>query len=209
MKLVMLSDTHTMHDKVIVPDGDVLVHAGDMALDGRLSEVQDTLNWLNNQPHQYVVAIAGNHDFALERPRHRKDIDFGRVIYLENSSANIEGINFWGSPVTPWFHDWAFNVRRGLHIRKVWDEVPDAGLVDVLITHGPPYGTLDQSSRGGYHLGCEELAERIKISVPLVHVFGHIHGGYGTLDNGTTRYFNASVVNEAYQVVNPPQEVEL
>lgn len=216
LKLVLLSDTHTMHDKINVPAGDVLIHAGDMALDGRLSEVQDTLNWLNNQPHPYVVAIAGNHDFALERPRHRQDIDFGRVIYLENSSVNIKGKNFWGSPVTPWFYNWAFNVHRGAPIRRYWDEIPDAGLIDVLITHGPPLGILDQAHPGGDsrmvatdHLGCEELAERIKISQPLVHVFGHIHGSYGKFENSTTKFFNASVVNEAYRVVNDPWEVDI
>lgn len=206
--MVLLSDTHTMHDKVTVPDGDVLIHAGDMALDGSLSEVQNTLNWLNNQPHEHVIAIAGNHDFVFERPRHKNDIDFGRVIYLENSSCEIDGVKFWGSPVTPWFFNWAFNVHRGVLIRKYWNEIPED--VDVLITHGPPHGILDTVNQYEDCLGCEELFERVdNLTRPLVHAFGHIHGGYGQAQFGRQRFYNASVVNEAYKVVNKPWEVEL
>lgn len=216
MQLVLLSDTHTMHGQVSVPDGDVLIHAGDMALDGRLSEVQDTLNWLNNQSHQYVVAIGGNHDWALARPRHRGDIDFGRVIYLENNDVDIEGIKFWGSPVTPTFFNWAFNVDRGAPIRKYWNEIPED--VDVLITHGPPFGALDQVCPNGdpymvdvEHLGCEELRMRVDSLQrnEMVHIFGHIHGGYGSRVEGRHRFYNASVVNEAYKVVNAPWVVEI
>lgn len=210
MKLVLLSDTHTMHEQVVVPQGDVLVHAGDMALDGRLSEVQDALDWLNSQPFEHIVAIAGNHDFAFERGRLKDSLKLGRVTYLENDSCEIDGVKFWGSPVTPWFCDWAFNVHRGAPIRHYWKEIPDD--VDVLITHGPPHGILDQSVPlyGSDYLGCEELFERVDaLPQPLVHVFGHIHGGYGHERFGDQRFYNASVVNEAYKVVNAPWEVEL
>lgn len=209
MKLVLISDTHTMHDKVAMPQGHILVHAGDMALDGSTREVQNALNWLNNQPFEHIVAIAGNHDWAFAR-RHRNELDFGRVIYLENTFCTIDGVKFWGSPVTPWFCDWAFNVHRGAPIRQYWKEIPND--VDVLITHGPPHGILDQteSYHDTDHLGCEELFERVDaLTQPLVHVFGHIHGGYGHTQFGNQRFYNASVVNELYDVVHDPWEVEL
>jgi Icc-related predicted phosphoesterase len=44
---------------------------------------------------------------------------------------------------------------------------------------------------------------------PQVHVFGHIHGGYGGDHDGTTYFVNASLLNEAYQVANKPIVVEL
>jgi Icc-related predicted phosphoesterase len=209
MKLVMISDTHTMHSKVVVPEGDVLVHAGDMALSGSVREVQSCLNWLNNQPHKHVIAIAGNHDWAFERPHMKSELELGRIHYLENSGITIDGKTFYGSPVQPEFCNWAFNVARGPAIKRYWDAIPD--VVDVLITHGPPMGVLDYQHPkwGNAALGCEELRLRVDVVAPAIHVFGHIHGGYGTKILGKTQFFNASIVNEAYKVVNPPWVVEI
>lgn len=209
MKIVLISDTHTFHEQVKLPEGDVLVHAGDMALEGSVREVQACLDWLNAQPHKHVVAIAGNHDWAFQKQP--EQLKLGRIDYLENSSVNIEGKCFYGSPVQPEFCDWAFNVARGAAIKRFWDMIPDAGLVDVLITHGPPMGFLDYQNPkwGNRHLGCEDLARQVEISRPSVHVFGHIHGGYGDRLYKDTHFFNASVVNEAYKVRNAPWVVEI
>lgn len=208
MRLVLISDTHTFHEQVAVPEGDVLVHCGDMGLRGNPQEIQPCLDWLNDQPHKHVVAIAGNHDWAFQKwPQQLK---LGRIDYLENSSVNIDGKNFYGSPVQPEFMNWAFNVARGKAIKEYWDMIPDAGLVDVLLTHGPPMGILDQSSPGkSDHLGCEDLANQVFRSKPLVHVFGHIHGGYGSRENSRIKFFNASQVNEAYKIVNKPWVVDI
>ena len=66
MKIVCISDTHSMHELVDVPEGDVLVHAGDFTSLGHLSEVQAFGVWFNAQPHKHKICIAGNHDHALE-----------------------------------------------------------------------------------------------------------------------------------------------
>jgi len=205
MRLVLLSDTHTLHDQVIVPDGDVLVHAGDMGLAGTQDEIQLTLDWLNAQPHKHVVCIAGNHDWAFQK---KVPVDLGRVEYLEDSSTNIDGLLFYGSPWQPEFCAWAFNVPRG-HLKPYWDMIPET--VDVLITHGPPHGVLDTSAPGKYAqtLGCEDLRIRVQDVKPKVHVFGHIHGGYGATERGETQYFNAAVCNERYRVTNVPWVVDL
>jgi Icc-related predicted phosphoesterase len=190
-----------------VPEGDILVHAGDLTMAGDIYNTQKALNWLNDQPHAYVVFVAGNHDFAFERAYTKERLDLGRLIYLENSAQQVGGINFYGSPVQPWFMDWAFNVHRGAPIREYWNKIPYD--VHVLITHGPPYGILDQSIPGkSDHLGCEELRSRLEMIQPKIHVFGHIHGSRGTETNGI-KFVNASVVNEAYKVVNEPIVVEL
>jgi Icc-related predicted phosphoesterase len=210
-RLVLISDTHDLHNQLSVPEGDILVHAGDLTMAGDVYNTQKALNWLNEQPHEHVVFVAGNHDFAFERAYTKERLDFGRLVYLENSGEQIGGINFYGSPVQPWFMDWAFNVHRGLPIRQYWNRIPDG--VDVLITHGPPYGILDQATPGkSDHLGCEELRDRMAswdISEPKVHVFGHIHGSHGREIRGATTFVNASAVNEAYKVVNQPIVVEI
>lgn len=210
MKLVLISDTHTFHEQVRVPDGDVLIHAGDMGLRGDPQEIQPCLDWLNRQPHKHVIAIAGNHDWAFQR--WPQQLNLGRIDYLQDSSINIDGKNFYGSPWQPAFCNWAFNVSRGKAIREYWDMIPDAGAVDVLITHGPPRGIGDQAAPHLHSecLGCDDLFEAVERSLPEVHVFGHIHGGYGKTQFGSgTKFFNASVVNEAYKVANPPHVVEI
>jgi Icc-related predicted phosphoesterase len=208
MRLVLISDTHDMENQVTLPDGDILVHAGDLTMMGHRGDLQRSINWLNVQPHKHVVFVAGNHDFGFERDYVKKELNLGRAVYLENNWTAIDGLSFWGSPVQPWFMDWAFNVHRGAPIKKYWDMIPNS--VDVLVTHGPPYGILDQSRRDrSDHLGCEELAKRIEVINPILHVFGHIHGSAGIELRGKTKFINASVVNEDYNVVNEPIVVDL
>jgi Icc-related predicted phosphoesterase len=90
---------------------------------------------------------------------------------------------------------------RGSAARKYWDQIPDN--LDVLITHGPPFGILDQVTPGGTHLGCEELLKAVQEKKPKVHVFGHIHGGAGAFENGVTRFVNAAYRNERYKPLEP------
>jgi Icc-related predicted phosphoesterase len=73
----------------------------------------------------------------------------------------------------------------------------------VLITHGPPYDVLDQTTPDGAHLGCEELLRAVEVKKPRIHVFGHIHGGAGCFSNGTTQFVNAAYLNEAYKPLDP------
>lgn len=126
--------------------------------------------------------------------------------YLEGGEVNVGGFTIWGGPWTPWFNDWAFNVRRCEALRDRWLQIPVD--IDILVTHGPPKGMLDLAP-DGESVGCEELRRRLEIVSPLLHVFGHIHGGYGQAARGNTHFVNASICNEAYEPVNPPVVVEL
>lgn len=209
MKLVLISDTHERHNKLIVPDGDVLIHAGDLTYRGDFYAVLEATQWLRSLPHKHKIVIAGNHDFLFENsPQKARDLMDG-IHYLENEAIVIDGVKFYGSPVQPRFFDWAFNVDRGEAIKKYWNKIPDD--TDVLITHGPPIQILDQSAphKNSEHLGCADLLDAVLRIQPRVHVFGHIHGGYGYHWFGNTRFYNASVVNEAYHLVNEPFVVEI
>lgn len=209
-RLVFISDTHSLHNQVILPDGDILVHAGDFMNSGtRFGELTSFANWWNKQPHKIKCLIAGNHDIlAEERPDLLKQSLFG-TDYLLDSGVEYFGIKFWGSPYTPNFfpEHWAFNRARGEEIRKHWDLIPEG--TDVLITHGPPWGWLDQVTLNGEHLGCEDLWHAIDRIKPKVHCFGHIHGGAGESTNGFTRFINASQVNEKYKVVHKPIVIDI
>lgn len=215
MRIVLISDTHEQHDQVTVPPCDVLIHAGDLTYRGTIPAVQEALGWLDKQPAEHVICIAGNHDFLFEeRPGIAKDLLLHtRVEYLENSGVTIQGVKFWGSPLTPKFFDWAFMYDRATG-KEVWEQIPND--IDVLITHGPAYGIGDQAAphKGSEHLGCFDLRQALDRVQPKLFVFGHIHGGNSNMGSvhelGVQGYcYNASVVNEAYKVVNKPYEIDL
>jgi predicted phosphodiesterase len=207
MRIVLLSDTHNQHADVVLPPGDLLIHAGDFSGRGRLEEVQAFLGWYGRQPHRHKVLIAGNHDFLAERqPALFQSIIPENVIYLNDSGCEIEGFRIWGSPVQPWFYDWAFNRQRGTDIARHWDLIPAD--TDILITHGPAHGILDRVEKGP-HVGCEELIQRIHAIQPLLHVCGHIHEAHGDVQVGKTRFVNASVLDLGYKMVWEPTVVDL
>ena len=60
MRLVCLSDTHNLHDDIAIPDGDILIHAGDLTDTGLLKNVNTQLEILSKLPHKYKIFIAGN-----------------------------------------------------------------------------------------------------------------------------------------------------
>ena len=211
MKLVLVSDTHGAEPEL--PDGDVLVHAGDLTMMGTLQQLSAALDWLLHQAGTYssVVVIAGNHDFFAEaQPTEmRLMVESRGFHYLDDSGVTIDGVKFWGSPVSPWFQDWAFNRQRGEDIRRHWDRIPTD--TDVLVTHGPPLGVLDRTLEGE-PVGCADLNQAVKRVQPRVHVFGHIHEGYGKMMRPTdpeTEFYNASIVDRGYRPVNAPHLVDV
>lgn len=191
-----------------MPKADAVIHAGDMTYRGEKSEVLDFLAWFGALPYRYKIFIAGNHDFYFEKQPPdviQKTLPRG-VIYLNDSGITIEGIQIWGSPVTPWFFNWAFNRQRGPSINNHWKKIPEH--TDILVTHGPAFGLLD-TVLNGRNTGDKDLYKRITAVKPKVHICGHIHEAYGMTVKEGTRYINACVLNESYELVNKPVLFEL
>jgi Icc-related predicted phosphoesterase len=210
MKIVCISDTHTKHRQLTLPKGDVLVHAGDITYNGDEESISGFNTWLGEQDFKYKVIIAGNHDWLFEREPAKARSLITNAIYLQDSGVEIEGLKFWGSPIQPWFLDWAFNRRRGNDIEAHWKLIPDD--TDVLITHGPPMSILDKvGTDDHYHwLGCWDLHRHVTVRIkPKLHVFGHIHSGYGKEVRDGTIFVNASQVDEMYTLENEPIVVEV
>lgn len=230
MRIVAISDTHTKERELFIPDGDILIHAGDFTYRGRKDEIKDFLDWFLDLPHKHKVFIAGNHDVTLDpyirgiKQRffegngnsHWIYSDFfdrirksKNVHYLEDSGVTIEGLNFWGSAATPTFgYGWGFNYDRGPSIDGIWKKIPEN--TDILITHGPPFGILDAVKYGStVGVGCSNLSGRISERDIKAHFFGHIHESYGhALDNGT-HYFNCCSLDEDYYPSNMPWVLEV
>lgn len=210
MKFICISDTHMSHRGFSLPHGDVLIHSGDATSTGTPDEVDRFLRWFAAQAHPHKILIAGNHDWLYQRDPDMVAMLLQKhqgITYLLDSGVQIDGVRFWGSPWQPWFMSWAFNLPRGGEsLRHVWNLIPID--TDVLVTHGPPHGVLDQV-HGGEHLGCEELKIRLASVKPRLHVFGHIHDAFGVDKSRTTTYVNACSCTEAYQASNRPIVVDL
>lgn len=214
VKIVAISDTHNKHEQLVIPPCDILIHAGDESFMGRATELMDFAEWFDKQPAKHLVWIPGNHSvgFAAQYPHSLSWIKSKspRTNVLMNSDVTLEGLKIWGSPVTPWFHDWAYNEYRGAPIKKYWDMIPSD--TSIVVTHGPPHGILDVVSPGSHReqrVGCEELMKKIQMIKPKLHIFGHIHEGYGEEHFMDTHFINASSVDAEYYSMNPPMVVDV
>jgi predicted phosphodiesterase len=201
MKLIAISDTHGLHRSLEIPDGDILIHAGDLTRHGTLVDVLEFNDYLGTLPHPHKIVIAGNHDFCFENDRGACEELLTNCIYLQDQEVIIDGVKFYGSPWQPWFFDWAFNLQRGSEIRAKWELIPKD--TDVLITHGPPHGIRDLTTQGE-NIGCVDLLEVVEEIKPKVHIFGHLHEGYGTTVKREITYINASSFDDQFQPNNEP-----
>jgi predicted phosphodiesterase len=205
-QLTFISDTHNRH-KEIHPDnldgGDVLIHTGDFSTLGNPTEVFEFFNWFKKQTqYTHRICIAGNHDRLAEvSPEYFKDFVPDNVIYLQDSGITLGGLNFWGTPVTAEFCNWAFN-KTGPELDKHFALIPDN--THVLLTHGGPSGVL-QTLENGMDVGMPQLDARIEDLPELkVSAFGHIHNDYGTTKKKGVTYVNSAICNERYLASNIP-----
>ncbi|EDO42031.1 predicted protein [Nematostella vectensis] len=233
-RFVCISDTHCLHSRTgaasfpCIPDGDVLIHAGDFTMVGKAREVTQFNEFITSLPHPHKVVIAGNHDLpfdvggydchyrywrmSLNEPKTtpegvRQLLDLSKIHYLEDSEITINGIMIYGTPWVPTFGSWAFMLDRGPDLQAKWDQIPDG--TDVLVTHTPPlgYGDLCTSK---LRAGCINLLHTVQTRVkPKYHIYGHIHEAYGVRTDGVTTYINASTANVRYKAVNRPVVFDL
>lgn len=201
MKITTISDTHGLHHQLNLVGSDLLIHAGDVCNRGTYKEALDFISWFSKQDYTYKVFIAGNHDFFFEKCTNEeiKNLLPENVHYLNDTGIEIEGVKIWGSPVTPTFMNMAFNRMRGATIANHWSQIPND--VDILITHGPPFGILDKTFQN-LNVGCHDLLISIEKELPKYHIFGHIHESFGIFKNEKTTFINTSSVDFNYKIQN-------
>jgi predicted phosphohydrolase len=205
LTIVLLSDTHKLHREIDVPDGDLLIHPGDFTMMSRSAKaLLDFNDWLHDLPHRFKLICPGNHEFVLEDPSRRSLIS--NATLLINEGTVVLGLKIWGSPTTP-LHGGAFGLCSQADRVKLYSEIPAD--TDILITHGPPFGILDQAPGSEDHAGCRQLLEAVLRLKPRLHVFGHVHAGYGTLDTPDTLFVNAALLGPDGDLSNRPIVVRI
>ena len=196
MTILHLSDTHYLHRQMEhLPLADVVVHSGDFCEEGTVEEVEDFVEWFASLPHKYKLFIAGNHDVCLHGAMIEGLPD--GVHYLCNSGIEIDGVKFYGVPM------FVADEVSGAYDTAI-DKIPTG--TDVLITHQPPYGILDNAE--GVCYGSTSLLSRVLCVKPHLHLFGHVHKANGKTASHDTLYVNGSIVS-GMQIVNKAQLHEL
>jgi predicted phosphohydrolase len=204
MRITLIADTHDEHHYVRIKKTDLLILAGDYGRRNREKDFIGFADWLKAQPADHKILINGNHDRYWYRHTARANEILGEeILLLENESHIIDGIHIWGSPLTvPVVEGMYSNTERPEQARKlIWESIPDG--IDILITHSPPFGILDEVEPGE-HYGCKTLREKVFQLKPKYHLFGHIHQAYGETEIEGIRFKNATLVNDNEKIVKPP-----
>lgn len=203
MKIWHISDTHTFHELLTIPqDVDMVIHSGDCSNPRdpytNEPEVRKFIDWYKWLPIKHKIFVAGNHDTSVEKGLvRRKDFEDAGIIYLENEYVAIDGINIFGSPHTPQFGQWAFMKDR-VKLERFWRKAIDEGdPCDIIIVHGPPKGILDKSySRDHYMEACGDrsLLNRVLEIKPKLMLFGHIHNCEDIINAGVLKLSNYDIL---------------
>eukprot|EP01080_Neovahlkampfia_damariscottae_P012238 gene12238-5824_t len=207
LRIVCFSDPHNRYQHLYVPKGDVLICCGDIIdKTSHITHLQQLKNFnkfMKKMNHRFKIVISGNHDEIIEKLGSQKTSEIlSECIYLENNSAVIEGVRFFGSPIslTGKSQNRAFQKNRNSNeLNEYLDLIPND--IDVLITHGMPFGHCD-----GNH-GCKNLLEKVMKVKPRYHIFGHHHTSYGSShiehsNEKSTTFINSSMLHVFYTPFN-------
>lgn len=217
-----VSDLHG--NLVDIPKCDILLIGGDITpLDIEKNNVLSQMwfagaftRWVDDLPCQQVIAVAGNHDRCLQdcplildnlykATRHK-------IEFLENTytsvSINDEVIKIWGSPWCQHLKRFAYSADEA-NLQNYYSSMPSK--CDIILTHDVPYigdcGKITEGSRKGTNLGNKILAKKVKETLPIVHIYGHIHSSNHELESKRgidTKFACVSVLDEDYQLKYKP-----
>lgn len=203
MKIACISDTHQHHKKIIMPNCDMIIHAGDFTYHGELEEVQKFLKWYGQQKAKYKILVCGNHEKWISRQGDllKKMCEDEGIQLLHNSHTIIGGLTIFGSPYSVRFGNWAYGLDE-TDLATIYDTISDT--VDIVVTHGPAYDRLDWCPSG--KVGSTALAYRLdQLSDLKLHITGHIHESRGTILKNGVLTVNASICGIPYTdlIINP------
>lgn len=221
MRIVFLSDTHGRHTELDIPEGDVIIHAGDVTDKGTNKEGMKFLHWFESLPHYYKIFTPGNHDLCFDPQLNVMNSDLRKALdrftslgdlnfMLLDEMCEIEGYRIWASPYTPKYDDrWTFSMNRGKDMLTQWSQIPPT--VDILVTHGPPKNVLDEYiwAEDSEHIGCEMLNKAVFQKKPRLHLFGHVHDSRGITVEESITFINGSIKRDDCDSLHPVWVIDI
>lgn len=200
LRIVAVSDTHNAHADLIIPSGDVFVHAGDATNFGTAAEMVAFYTWLEQLEHPVKIFVPGNHEFGLDARgreeshcfwtwcRQNRAVDVARALRasppavrltaraatLINSSRRLaSSLQLHGLSHTPP----TFSCCRMAFHEEAVSRLPQEAYV--LVSHAPPLGVLDASGCDGTSHGSPLVRLAARRLGAKLHLFGHVHLPHG------------------------------
>ena len=151
------SDTHGAHRELRVPEeADIIICAGDAVEDDlKGGEYDDFIEWFSSLPAKWKIFVPGNHELSFE---------LGQAEAIEQAMT-ARGITVLQDAV----EDCDGVIIGSISSNSIIADSDIPHELDILITHMPPYGILDQD------LGSTDILNFVLKAQPRWHLFGHIH----------------------------------
>ena len=173
------SDTHGAHRALQVPeDADIVICAGDAVEDNLLGgEYDNFIEWFAAQPGKWKIFVPGNHELSFDLDQAEeiiKQFEEAGITILQDAIEDFGGISIC-------------SISGNARIAD--EDIPEG--IDILVTHYPPFGILDED------LGSPEILNFVLKAKPKSHFFGHIHATEGqSFQLGDTTCQNISVFHQ-------------
>jgi uncharacterized protein len=203
----MISDIHgnfSTYNLKSLPACDMVLIAGDLTNHGFNApahlqtqaniEIEAARAWFQDlsQHCQMVFWVQGNHDKGM--PDNFLD-PFAVNIRDKTVKLEYDGIQFRlrGVSLTCAFdrphlvNQWAYTTADPSEDAKAFD----FGYHQIIVSHSPPSGCLDQT-RSGKHIGSPALRANILEHQPVLVLCGHVHEAAGVQNIGKTLVVNSA-----------------
>ena len=219
VRIVLISDTHNRHRMLKMPEGDVLIHAGDFTNKGTEQEIREFDAWLASLDYQHKIVVPGNHDKGMDSKTKQGGVQVTEVTnanVLRGEMVEVMGLRVFGLPHTlnlPLGREMsAFGCGTEEEMKERAGGIPSAN-VDILVSHSPPWGIGD-TNRTGKHCGSQGLREVVfnADQLPKLWAFGHVHesGGNTYRAKGTkTILMNAASFLRSEEGLRPPVVIDI
>jgi Icc-related predicted phosphoesterase len=196
MNVLITSDSHLEYPYLeTLPEADIFIHAGDWTnLGYRHSKAEFALfeKFLSEAREKYpvVLALHGNHDLGFSNYLWTKwgvtPID--GITYQHSSGLTIHGVALTPAYDKPeMLLEWQFMTIDEAEEEAAWD----FEAVDIVVSHGPPFGYLDLT-HSGKRIGSREAVSYIRQKQPKLFICGHIHEAAGEAVLRETRIINTA-----------------
>ena len=185
LEIFAFSDTHGSHLRLQVPeDADIVICAGDAVEDDlKGGEYDDFIAWFSSLPAKWKIFVPGNHELSFDLGQAGdivKQFEAAGITVLQDAVEDCDGVII-GS------------ISGNARIAD--EDIPND--IDILVTHNPPYGILDED------LGSPEILNFVLKAKPKWHLFGHVHETEGQqFLLGETICQNISVFNSLSQLLS-------
>jgi hypothetical protein len=237
ISIVAISDTRSLYPSLLDewPAADLFIHAGNLTQHGTKEELQSAIEWLISLPYAHKVVIAGNHDIGLDKScTYRSSLgpssgtyampeetdalidsmSQGGITYLSPETPSVEisvrecNVRIYGLPYSPLSPGPSAFMRS--RSEDTWENVN--GNYDILVSHSPPKGHLDQT-RFLDHIGCTHFLAAIKRLRPRATIFGQVYESRGKETRiwghgRCTTLYNVSIMNRD-KTLSPPTAFNL